>query len=366
MTVRELLGHTAGVIRDGVDSDFWQLDGRFPDAAQLADLVAGHGRTFDPGEHFKYSNIGYAVLGQVIEEVTGQTYADHLRSSVIETLGLRRTGPELDADRAEEYAAGHSRPEGRDQSRVTVEHVDTRALAPATGFYSTAEEMTRFAAAHVLANTELLSDRSKRLMQREESTIRREGPGPDAREQRYGLGMMHTTVGRRRLVGHSGGYPGHITRTLLDPEDGLVVSVLTNAVDGPAEPLSTGLFTLIDLGLKERESWQTATPVDQLDRFTGRYASLWAVVDIARLGERLVLIRPDAPDPAESCEELTVVDSHTLKVKDADGFGATGERVAVEFDEAGAPARVRIAGVSHVPQEQYRRRLGESLVLHES
>ena len=49
-----------------------------------------------------------------------------------------------------------------------------------------------------------------------------------------------TTVGERRLVGHGGGWPGHITRSLLDPVAGLAVSVLTNAIDGPAVELALG------------------------------------------------------------------------------------------------------------------------------
>src|SRR5215218_9491413 len=59
-------------------------------------------------------------------------------------------------------------------------------------------------------------------------------------------------VGERHLVGHSGAWPGHITLPLLDPVGKLVVSVLTNAVDGPAEDLVTGLVELVDVALEPR------------------------------------------------------------------------------------------------------------------
>ncbi|MCP6014357.1 hypothetical protein NL362_27785, partial [Klebsiella pneumoniae] len=72
----------------------------------------------------------------------------------------------------------------------------------------------------------------------------------------YGLGLIGTTVGERRMVGHSGGFPGQITRTLVDPTDGLAVCVLTNAVDGPAESLAVGLVQLVDLLTAPAADWQ--------------------------------------------------------------------------------------------------------------
>ena len=49
-------------------------------------------------ERFKYSNIGYGVLGLVIEAVSGQSYADYVVENVVDRLGLRNTGPELDTN----------------------------------------------------------------------------------------------------------------------------------------------------------------------------------------------------------------------------------------------------------------------------
>src|SRR4051812_33279586 len=71
VTVRELLGHQGGVIRDGRDNDHWQLLQPFPDEAVLLRIAAEEGAVFGRNEHFKYSNIGYSLLGLVIEAVTG-------------------------------------------------------------------------------------------------------------------------------------------------------------------------------------------------------------------------------------------------------------------------------------------------------
>lgn len=341
-TLRELLGHQAGVIRDGVHADFWQLDGPFPDrAALLADVLAD-GEVYGANEHFKYSNVGYALLGLVIESVTGLPYAEHLRRAVVEPLGLTRTGAEYDPARAAEYAAGHTGLLDADDSRERIEHVDTGAMAAATGFFATARDLTEYGSAHFAGDTRLLTDASKRLIQRLESVVTAYG----TEVGRYGVGMDLRTVGERDLVGHSGGYPGHITRTYVDPADRLVVSVLTNAVDGPADPIAVGLITLIDLALAAPESADAPDApagARTLAEYTGRFANLWGITDVAELGGRLVLLRPAAPDARAGYEELTVEGPDTLRIRRGPGFGTVGEPITYERDADGTVTSIRAA-----------------------
>ena len=235
ITVRALLAHGGGVIRDGNDGDFWALYRAFPDAAALLAIARDEGKVVPANERFKYSNVGYSLLGMVIEAVTGQSYAEVARAQVIERLGLTHTAPDHDADLGT-YAIGHSAFAYADE-RVAVEHVATGAMAPATGFVSTAEDLVQYVAAHLPGDDRLLGDDAKRVMQRTEWRV--DGPGPEPLAE-YTLGLMVSHVGKRRLLGHGGGWPGHITRTLLDTETGIAVSVLTNAIDGPAEVLAIG------------------------------------------------------------------------------------------------------------------------------
>ena len=73
-------------------------------------------------------------------------------------------------------------------------------------------------AGHVLGDERLLSDASKRRMQRGEWEV-------EGTDDRSGLGFGIHKIGERRMIGHGGGFPGHITRTLFDPVDGLTVVV---------------------------------------------------------------------------------------------------------------------------------------------
>ena len=114
---------------------------------------------------------------------------------------------------------------------MPIEHVDTRAMAPATGFYSTASDLVTYFSAHFLGDDRLLTDVSKHQMQQSLWEV-------GAPDRRYGLGMGVQAIGARAVVGHNGGFPGHITSSVADPVGRLAVSVLTNAVDGPADALT--------------------------------------------------------------------------------------------------------------------------------
>lgn len=351
VTIRELLGHQGGIIRDGVDRDFWQLMRPFPGRQELIGLCLGHGKVFAPNLHFKYTNVGYSLLGLAIEAASGEPYHDYVRRHIVESLGLRNTGPEYEPERASEYAAGHTGLLDGAEPREAIGHVDTRGMAAATGFYSTAVDLARYGAAHFFGHEELITDASKRLMQREESRLVSHG----TELGRYGLGMDLTRIGSREVVGHSGGYPGHVTRTYIDPRDRLVVSVLTNCIGGAAETLAIGVVKLLNLAAAEHSVPAAPDGVDPA-RFTGRFAGLTAAIDIALLGGRLVGIYGAAADPTASYDELKIIDENTCELIPADGFGSVGERVEFKRSAAGVVELVRFCGGSMWPVEVFKAR----------
>ena len=61
----------------------------FDEDAALAQVVAENPKlSFEPGRKFAYSNIGYWLLGKIVEQVTGQSYADYVRTNIFRPLGL--------------------------------------------------------------------------------------------------------------------------------------------------------------------------------------------------------------------------------------------------------------------------------------
>ncbi|MGJ7439554.1 serine hydrolase domain-containing protein [Aquipuribacter sp. MA13-6] len=342
VTLRQLLNHSAGLVRDGLDGDQWQLRRPFHDEADLREVVRDAVVT-GPDVAFKYSNIGYALLGLVVASATGTTWAQAVHERVVDRLGLTSTAADLAPGDplADRVATGYTSLAYAD-ARVPVDQVGTRAMAAATGFCSTASDLLRYVAAHRDGDGDaddprLLDPQARRQLQHGWWDV------PGAPGDAYGLGMGVSTVGERRLVGHGGGWPGHITRTLLDPGSGLAVSVLTNAIDGPALELAVGAVKLVDLAATPGRHALTPPQKDLAHAFVGRWATLWGVQDIALLGDRLVGLNPSLADPTAAVVDLEVVDADTLVMAAGPGYGAVGEQVRATRDGAGRVATLRTA-----------------------
>jgi D-alanyl-D-alanine carboxypeptidase len=349
-TLRQLLNHAGGIVRDGAEADYWLTQASFPDHAQLRAILE-HGAVFDTNQTFKYSNIGYGLLGLVVEAVADSTYNQYVKQHIVDRLGLADTGPEVHAGVTEHLVTGYSPSRLGVPRRPVALVVDTHALSPATGFYSTAEDLCRFAAAHWFGDTTLLTDASKREMQQPYWAI-------EQADENYGLGFSVKQIGSRRLIGHGGGFPGQSTRTLFDPADRLVVVVLTNtgAQTAAPGPIAETIVKIIDFALDKARSGQLAPPPLPLEPFTGRFLNLWGVTDVACFGNSLVAINPEQDDPVQHVTELEVVDPDTLRITRTGGYASPGEFFRYDRAPNGAPTRLVAGGLSRYPPAIFRER----------
>ena len=352
LTVRALLGHQAGVIRDGVNSDYWQLTRGFPDEATLLDELRSDGVTFGPNEHFKYSNYGFSIVGMIVTRASGTSFNEFVRRNILDRLDLPRLHPDVDGIQPAELAAGHSlRLDGEDEQFV-MGNPSTGAMSAATGFVACAADLTAYASAHLPRDDRLISDAGKRLMQRTESIVEVRGE----EKGRYGLGLELHTLGTRRTFGHSGGFPGFITRTFVDPADRLAISVLTNQSGGPAHELAVGVLAMIDLavGAQSAGAEWPAVPEDMnAASFATRVVGGFGYLDIVDVGGRLVLVHPGMPDPAADAAYLAVVDENTLVVLPSAGYASAGETVHLERDGDGAVVSVVVGGMRSWPLDAF-------------
>ena len=219
---------------------------------------------------------------------------------------------------------------------MPIDHVDTRALAAATGFYGNARDLVTYFSAHLPGDDRLLTDASKRQMQHPLwKTGEEDAP-------RYGLGLQVTKVGKREVFGHGGGYPGHITRSLVDGERRLAVSVLTNAIDGPAAQLAEAALKLVDLA--ESKDRGEAAELDPLHRPLRE--------PVGRQRHRAARRPPlrDRPDRRRipAAEPTTLKPTATrLRVTGGSGYGSYGESYRFTFDADGKVESVR--GSSGLP-----------------
>ena len=341
-TVRELAEQSAGVIRDGLDSDHWQLKQPFPDEDRLLELVLDHGTKTPVGSEFNYSNLGYSLLGLVVAAASGRSYRDYVRAEIIDRLGLPHTGPDFDESRPiEEYVRGYTGLHAA-RNRKPIDHIDTHAMSSATGFYSTAEDLVHYFSAHLPGDERLLTDHSKWLLQHQAwKASDKEDAGT------YGIGFGNEKVDGTRVVGHSGGFPGHITQSLFEPESGVVVSVLTNCAAGPASTIARGILSLLFAAADETAPGTSLarmpTDVDP-STVTGRFASNWGVADIALIGDRLLQLDPGSPTPLDLPVRLEIKDAKTVRATAGSRFGAIDEDIRYVRDTSGVITSIRLGG----------------------
>ena len=343
VTIRQLMSHSAGVIRDGLDSDYWQLERPFPDEKELQKEILEADLIIDANTKLKYSNYGYSLLGLLIETVSGLSYNAYVARNIVRPLKLEATGPEYYEAIKSKLVTGYSRGD-INKTRLPIAQVDTNAMSAATGFYSTAEDMCRYFTAQFVGSGQLLDDESKKEMQRVQWHVK---PGGKDSHEDYGLGIEIVFAKKHRTIGHGGGFPGHITKTMADPKDKLVVVVLTNCIDGPASWMAKSIYNIIDY-------YQTNTPDTRpkhdMKHLEGRYMNLWSITNIVVTGDKVVATYPNTWDTLTEPEELEYIDATTLKVTEAGSFDSEDELVHFNLKN-GKVETVNYNGATMWPEE---------------
>lgn len=215
VVLADLLGHTGGLPSEPAGAWWERVDGG--DREALLATVDAARSVATPGEVFHYSNLGYALLGAVVEEVRGAPWWQVVQDRLIVPLGMGRTtaGPEAP------YAPGRS-VEHLTGRLVPEPHTSTGAMAPAGQAWSTVEDLASWAGVLAGRRPDVLAPATAAEMARPRP---RSGDG-------YGLGVRRTVVDGRVLVGHTGSMPGFLASLFIDPGTGDGAVALTNATSG--------------------------------------------------------------------------------------------------------------------------------------
>lgn len=243
VTIRHLLTHTAGFVTDDPWGD--RVLGMSP---PTLDALIATGTLFarSPGIAFEYSNLGYALLGRVITNVSGEPYQSFIRRTLLQPLGMTRTTFDAFEAARGDFAWGYRCDDGVWARERLEPDGEVGAMG---GLATTAADYTRYLA-FLLSAWPPRDDPESGPVHR--ASVREMGlfhappflpdpPVPTA----YGYGLMDAvdpTLGRR--LHHPGGLPGYGSHMLFLPERGVGVFAFANRTYAPMSRLTPRLAEL--------------------------------------------------------------------------------------------------------------------------
>ena len=250
ITVRHLLNQTSGFSRaDGIEPLLEESDASLDETvAALADVELNRPPV---GESYEYSNLNFVVLGQLVEEVAGQSWASYIEENVFQPLGMTRSYSSEGEAQAEGLTATHRYAFGfpfESETRYMP------GLAPTGYLYSTAADMARYLAMYLnggeLDGARLLSESGISYMltgSTNTATVRLQS---HAFEAQYGAGWFVGAFGvADDARWHQGSLPTFTAWMVLLPESGQAAIALMNAGNQFEFGGANSAFSRIPLGV---------------------------------------------------------------------------------------------------------------------
>jgi CubicO group peptidase (beta-lactamase class C family) len=329
-TIRALLTHLSGLQRE-VPGDVWETL-EMPTREELVPRLAEAEQVLAPHAHWHYSNLAFALLGEVVAQVAGQPAEQYIDEHVIRPLGMARTTWTPSPPVAVGYLV---RPFADVAEREPV--VEGRGIAPAAELWSTAENLCRWAAFIADPDESVLSRDTVEEMQVVQSMV-------DVTNWRlgYGLGFALYRLEDELFVGHDGAHAGFLAHVSCLPSKHTGAAVLTNEGAG---------VTISELGLRlskaVAEAYPPATtewrpgnaPPSELEGLLGIWWTEGHQVVFSYRDGKLESRFPEARlDLGRSVYEREGDDLYRV----AHGY-ERGERLRIVRDESGRPVKLYFA-----------------------
>jgi CubicO group peptidase (beta-lactamase class C family) len=291
LTLRRMLAHMSGLQREPPGHVWETLE--FPDRSELVSTLADAERVLAPGAAWHYSNLAFALLGEIVARRSGLEYEDYVRERLIEPLGLTRTSFEQKPPTATGYLVEPY------TDRVQAERdVRKSAVAAAGSLWSTTGDLVRWGLFLVDGTEGVLAKETVEEMRRFQAMA-----DADTWKLGWGLGVMLLREGDRIFVGHGGAMPGFRAGLAVSPRERSGAVVLVNTTSGfKTEELVRKLATKVaDAYPAEPQPWRPSADVPvELEPLLGRWWSEGEELLIRYRDGRLEARDPTAPPSAPS------------------------------------------------------------------
>ncbi|NUO83426.1 serine hydrolase, partial [candidate division KSB1 bacterium] len=240
LTVRDLLVHRSGLGLGAGDLLWWPPSTY--DRKEIARRLRYLPLVTSFRSAYAYDNVLYTVAGEVIETISGQSWEDFVSSRILAKVGMNGSNVRhAEAGKGANVATPHAPIEG--MVRVVAPFASDNTN-PAGGINSNAEDMAKWMivqldSGRIAGGARLFSPRTTRELWAPVTPIRIGDPAPELATLRanfrgYALGFDVRDYRGKKLVTHTGGLPGYVSKVVMVPEIKLGLAVLTNQESGAA------------------------------------------------------------------------------------------------------------------------------------
>lgn len=285
-TIRRMLCHHSGLQREPA-GELWETM-QSPTVNDLLGRLVEAEQVLEPARHFHYSNLAFALLGEVVARRSGRPYVEHVQEQILDPLGLSRTTWAPSGARAQGYFVDPY----SDTLKPERDDFDLLGAASAGQLWSTTADLCRWGAFLGDPAPDVLAPATVEEMHSVHVML------DDRWQEAWGLGLGLTRDGERILAGHAGGMPGHLSGFTYSRKDGICAAALANA-GADMQALAVRLaVAAIDALPAEPEPWRPAgPPPPEVAGILGRWwsegrESIFSFRD-GRLQARLAHDRPE-------------------------------------------------------------------------
>ena len=223
VTLRRMTAHYSGLTTEHPATD-WDAPA-FPTMQTMLDRIDEVRMVIPPDSAWKYSNMAYGFLGEVVSRLSGQTYEQFVQSEIFDPLGMDATTFDNNAVDATDHVVGYSQPSPLTDELRVGPYCDLNGVAAAGQMMTNVADLTKWLA-HIMKSgsdegTRLFGERSRREMLH---------PAYLDTDWTIGqcVGWRAIRSGERVYHGHGGGIHGFGTQTMFHAPFQTGVIVLTN------------------------------------------------------------------------------------------------------------------------------------------
>lgn len=254
ITIRHLLSHRSGIKNYTELPDMAQWLGEEISPLRLVEKVMDFPLGFEPGSMYSYSNTNYVLLGIIIEQITGTSYAKYLEANVLKPADLSSTG--MNYKKAKRLSEGLL---FANDGWIAAESVDKSVPFAAGALYSSTDDLFTFSKAFF--NADFFDNKSTYELM------------TNFDEGFYGLGVYAEEIDEQIFIGHNGAINGYSATWNYFIDLDLHVIVLSNSMESKNDEVLDAILHA-QMGKEiviPQQKQIVKLPLEKLETFVGNY-----------------------------------------------------------------------------------------------